>query len=144
MVIGIGNPFRHDDAVGLEAVRLLSARGIEARAHGGDLAGLIELWTGAQQVILVDAVSSGAAPGTLHWLDASRTELPREVFRASTHVIGLADAVELSRALGTLPERVLVFGVEAGDVSAGVGLTPAVERALATLVEEVAACTSTR
>lgn len=144
LVIGIGNDFRHDDAAGLVAARQLRERGVTARTHEGDLAALMDLWSDADQVILLDAVSSGAPAGTLHRLDASTTSLPRELFCGSTHALGLADAVELSRTLGTLPARVLVFGVEAADVTAGVGLTPAVERALRVLVEEVAACTKLR
>jgi hypothetical protein len=54
--------------------------------------------------------------------------------------LGLADAVELSRTLGTLPAQVYVFGVEVRDLSAGVGLSPDVQRALPSLVEEVLTC----
>jgi hydrogenase maturation protease len=144
MVIGIGNEFRHDDAAGLIAVRQLRELGVTAEEHEGDLATLIGLWEGAGDLILIDAVSSGAVPGTLHRLDVSSVPLPPEVFRSSTHALGLADAVELSRTLGTLPPRVLVFGVEAQDFTAGTGLTPEVERAVSVLVEEVVLCTKHR
>ena len=46
---------------------------------------------------------SGAAPGTTRRLDASRERLPAELFRGSTHALGLAEAVELARALDRLP-----------------------------------------
>lgn len=144
IVIGLGNEFRHDDAAGLVAARRLRERGMAAEEHEGDLATLIDRWKGADGVILMDAVSSGAAPGTLHRLDVSTSPLPRELFKSSTHALGLADAVELSRTLGTLPARVLVFGVEARDFTAGLGLSAEVERALSALVEEVASCTKPR
>jgi hydrogenase maturation protease len=141
IVIGLGNEFRHDDAAGLVAARRLRERGMAAEEHEGDLVTLIDRWKGADGVILIDAISSGAAPGTLHRLDVSASPFPRELFKSSTHALGLTEAVELSRTLGTLPARVLVFGVEAGDFTAGVGLSEEVERALSSLVEEVVSCT---
>ena len=140
MVIGLGNEFRHDDGIGLIAARRLREHGVTAEEHEGDLAALMDRWMTADGVILIDAVSSGAEPGTLHLLDVSAAPLHREYFNSSTHALGLADAVELSRTLGTLPPRVYVFGVEAGNVSAGVGLSSKVERALPVLIKEVLAC----
>jgi hydrogenase maturation protease len=140
IVIGLGNEFRHDDAIGLIAARRLRERGVPAEEHEGDLAILMDRWKRADGLILIDAVISGAAPGTVHRLDVSASPLNRELFKSSTHALGLADAVELSRTLDTLPARVLVFGVEVGDLSAGIGLSPNVERALPSLLEEVVTC----
>jgi hydrogenase maturation protease len=140
-IIGLGNEFRHDDAVGLIVARRLREQGFAAEEHEGDPASLIDRWQGLGALILVDAVSSGASPGTLHRFDASASPLPQELFKSSTHALGLADAVELSRELGTLPARVLVYGVEAGELTAGIGLSAEVERALPVLLEEVVSCT---
>ena len=138
-IIGVGNEYRRDDAAGLIAARRLRARGVEADEHTGDLATLMERWSGADDLILIDAVRSGAVPaGTLHRLDVSRAPLPRELFRSSTHALGLAEAVELSRALGTLPGRVTIYGIEAHDFAPRVGLSADVERAVATVVDDVA------
>jgi hydrogenase maturation protease len=141
IVIGLGNEFRHDDAIGLIAARRLREYGVPSEEHEGDLAALMDLWKSADGVILIDAVASGAPPGTVHRLDVSVSPLNRELFRNSTHALGLADAVELSRTLGTLPPRVYVFGVEVRDLSAGVGLSPEVEGALPALLGEVLTCT---
>jgi hydrogenase maturation protease len=141
IVIGLGNEFRHDDAIGLIAARRLRQRGVPAEEHEGDLANLMDRWKRADGLILIDAVRSGAAPGTLHRLDVSAVPLNRELLKSSTHALGLADAVELSRALGTLPARVVVFGVEVRDLGAGVGLSPEVAQALPALLEEVLKCT---
>ena len=141
IVIGLGNEFRHDDAIGLIAARRLRERGVPAEEHEGDVTTLMDLWKRADGLVLIDGVTSGAAPGTVHRLDVSVSPLNREVFKNSTHALSLADAVELSRTLGTLPARVYVFGVEVRDVSAGVGVSPDVERALPVLLEEVMRCT---
>jgi hydrogenase maturation protease len=140
MVFGLGNEFRRDDGLGLIAVRRLREHGVAAEEHEGDPAALMERWTEARGIILIDAVSSGAEAGTIHVLDVSAKPLNRQHFKSSTHALGLADAVELSRAFGTLPPQVYVFGLEVCDVRAGVGLSPEVERALPVLIKEVLAC----
>ena len=85
----------------------------------------------------MDAVESGADPGTLHRVDASREPVPAHVFRSSTHAFGVGEAIELARALGRLPKRIVVYGVEGATFAAGVGLTPQVETAVDGVVEAV-------
>jgi hydrogenase maturation protease len=96
----------------------------------------------------VDAVSSGAPAGTIHRLDASERELPAEMFRASTHHVGLAEAVELARALGRLPARTVIYGIEGASFEVGKELTLAVataaERVAEAVREEVVECTNRR
>ena len=130
LVLGIGNDWRGDDAAGLEVARRLRAAGLRALGRAGDPSGLLDAWAGEREVILVDAVRSGAAPGTVHRLDATARALPARLFRGSTHHVGVADAVELARALGRLPERVELVGIEGGTFAAGQGLSPAVGRAV--------------
>ena len=113
----------------------------------GEPASLIDALAGAETVWLADAISSGAAAGTVRRLDATAAELPRELFRTSTHHLGLAEAVELARALGQLPAQLVVYGVEGSSFEIGEQLTPDVqagaERAAAAIREEVLACMST-
>jgi hydrogenase maturation protease len=133
-VIGIGNELRGDDAVGLCVARELQGSlptGVEVVELQGDLTGLMDRWEGAEMVWLVDAVSTGAEPGTVHRVNASRAPLPGQLFGASTHHIGLAHFVELARALHRLPQGVMVYGVEAASFGLGQSLTPAVEAAAA-------------
>ncbi len=81
----------------------------------------------------------------MHRLDAGESELPTELFRASTHHVGLAEAVELARALGRLPARVIVYGIEGESFEVGEELAPAVAAAVEPVAEavrtEVAQCT---
>ncbi len=139
-IIGLGNPYRSDDAAGLEVVRRLRERGLDPsalREFSGDGAGLVEAWQGAAAVILVDAVSSGAAPGTVHRLEAGEKTLPAVLFRGSTHAFSLAEAVELARALGRLPRRVIVYGIEGRQFAAGTELSAEVARATLQAAEQI-------
>jgi hydrogenase maturation protease len=137
-VIGLGNEWRSDDGVGPEV-----ARRLDGRVLTGEPIGLVEALAGLDEVVLVDAVSSGAPAGTVHMFDASAEPLPVTLFGASsTHTLGLAEAVELARSLGRLPGRVIVYGIEGAGFGFGEGLSPEVEAAAARVVEEVSSCTS--
>jgi hydrogenase maturation protease len=146
-VVGVGNSWRGDDAVGLVVARRVrdALPGVTVVECEGEPVALLDAWEGADMAWVVDAVSSGAALGTVHRLEASAQELPRELFRASTHAFGLAESIELGRALGRLPARLVVFGIEGASFAAGDGLTAAVEaaagRVVDAILEEVEACT---
>ena len=140
VVIGVGNRFRRDDAAGLEVARALRAREVgrdfAVREEEGETLALLDVWEGARAAVLVDAVCSGAEPGTVHRIDVSRQGLPEGVRSStSTHAVDLAGTIELARALGRLPARVVVFGIEGRRFDAGEGLSPEVRAA----VERVAA-----
>jgi len=145
-LIGVGNRWRGDDAAGLVVAARLRARlprGIDVIEHRGEPIDLIEAFEGAQAAWLVDAVCSGAQPGTLYRFDAGERRLPAGLFRVSTHRFGLADALELARALGRLPPRVVVYGIEGSRFAPGGPLSPAVaaaaERLAGALSTELAA-----
>jgi hydrogenase maturation protease len=137
LVLGIGNDWRGDDAAGLEVARRLRATGVRAVEREGDASGLLDAWYGERDVILVDAVHSGAVPGTIHHLDARARPLPAVLFRASTHHFGVAEAVELGRCLGRLPQRLELYGIEGGRFEAGRGLTPEVGGAVEDVTAEL-------
>jgi hydrogenase maturation protease len=138
IVIGVGNRWRGDDAAGLEVARRVRAGGVEAHEVEGDASALVDVWTGARHVVVVDAAASGAAPGTVRRFDAAAGPLPARSVRSSTHAFGVPDAIELSRALGRLPERLEVYAIEGETFAAGDRLSPAVEEAVERLAGELA------
>lgn len=141
IVIGVGNEYRSDDGAGIAVARRLRERfptGATVLEERGEGAALIEAWRGATWVLLVDAVRSGAPPGTIHRLDAHAEPLPAGFFHYSTHAFSVAEAVELARSLGQLPPHVLVYGIEGEHFDLGVGLSVAVEAAVAAVVEQAA------
>lgn len=131
----LGNRYRGDDAVGLLAADRLRAIGVEVQECEDEPTRLLDSWAGLDLLVLVDAVRSGAAPGTVHRVDVSSGTLPEELGLTSSHAFGLAETVELARALDRLPKRVVVYGIEGASFAAGAELTPAVAGA----VDEVVA-----
>lgn len=141
-VIGLGNRDRGDDAVGRIVAARLRGRvpeGISVLEHDGEPGDLLDHLHGAAAVYLVDAAISGAAPGTIQRFDILKVKLPPLRSGTSTHALGLAEALELARALDQLPARCLVYVVEAGSFKMGAALCPAVAAAVNTLTEQILA-----
>jgi hydrogenase maturation protease len=131
----LGNRFRGDDGVGLLVADRLRAAGVDVQECQDEPTRLLDSWRGLDRLVLVDAVRSGAAPGTVHRIDASSGVLPRELGLSSSHLVGLAETLALARALDRLPPRVVVYGVEGAEF----GASEAVTAAVAASVESVAA-----
>lgn len=140
LVVGVGNADRGDDAVGLEVVRRVRARrpqGVAVLECAGDTWSLLETWPGSERVIVVDASSGGGPPGTVQRFDVGEQPLPTSSLRGSTHSWGVAEAVEMARALGQLPPRLLVYGVEGRCFEPGRPLSPEVAAAVNGVVDNV-------
>jgi hydrogenase maturation protease len=126
---------RGDDAAGLLVADLLSERDVDAVRCAAEPIDLLELIPGRGRVLVVDAVAGGE-PGRIWRLDADESELPALFAeRSSTHLIGLAEVIELARSLGRLPERLEVIGIEGNCF--GLGSRPSA--AVASAARDVAA-----
>ena len=141
VIIGVGNEYRSDDGAGIAVARRLRAifpKGVTILEESGEGAALMQAWQGATCVMLVDAVRSGASPGTIHRLDARAAPMPAGFFHYSTHAFSVAEAVELARSLDQLPPHLIVYGIEGANFAAGIELSPAVEQAVEVMVERLA------
>jgi hydrogenase maturation protease len=146
LVIGVGNDDRGDDAAGLLAARRVRA-GLAARPSSDaavvvvectrDATTLMDVWEGAGLVFVLDAVQSGAAPGTILRVEPGTEPLAAGRGRGSTHALGVAEAVELARALGRLPPRLIVYGIEAASFAPGTRPAPAVAAAACEVADRV-------
>ena len=157
VVVGVGNEYRRDDAAGLEVASLLEGlvtAGVSVVTCPQEPSRLLDAFEGVEGALVIDACSSGAAPGTVHRFDAADGAIPERVFRSSTHAFGVGEAIELARALGRLPARVIVYGIEGAAFGGGEELSPevaaAVERTAGLIREDLeqltreAPCTSER
>ena len=145
LLIGVGNKFRQDDAVGLVIAEKFhnqvdpdtktpEIKIIEASGEG---VALMELWQHATTVYLFDAVMSGGEVGKIHRIDAQIEVVPAKFFNYSTHAFSVAEAVELARTLNQIPTKLIIYGVEGKNFSHGIGLSPEVEKATEKVLQEV-------
>jgi len=143
-VIGVGNELRGDDGAGLVVARGVrehaGCAGVDVYEESGELLRLLDSWHGCRAAVVIDAMRSGAAPVTVRRLDLSDAPLDAAIRRpASSHAVGLGDAIELARKLGRLPARVIVYAIEGGDFSFGHGLSEPVRSATRIAVAAVVA-----
>ena len=147
-VIGIGQSLRGDDAAGLEAVRrwegqygATSAR-TEVGAQYAELPGLglLDLLDGFDAAVIVDAVMSAAAPGTVYRLDLDELDSFGTTSK-SAHGWGIAETLRLDRQLnpGRKPIRIRLIGIEAEQMELGRPLSESIERAIPAACEAIEA-----
>jgi hydrogenase maturation protease len=141
VILGVGNPLLGDDGTGLA---LLTRVGREAQlppeaalVDGGTWGmNLLPVIEDATHLIVLDAIRTGAPPGTPVRL--AREDLPRYLaHKLSPHQIDLKEVFALAEWRGTLPEYLVAIGVEPERVDWGTALSPVVEAGLAAAVESV-------
>ena len=137
-IIGCGTSLRGDDEAGLLVARQLRALGLNAREHSTDGLSLIESWRPEESIILVDAIYSGRSPGEIVMFDGWPSAAVAGACRCSTHMIGIAHAVELARLLGRMPARLLLYGIEGRQFEMGTRPSPEVLEACRQLVKRIA------
>jgi hydrogenase maturation protease len=141
VVIGIGNPYRCDDGIGPAAVvALADLRPPQADviAADGEPAALLEAWTGRDLAVVIDAVRcEPSTPGRI-WRSAG-ADLGGPAAAASSHALGIPDALRLGQVLDRVPGRLVVYAVEAARLDLGLGLSPEVSAALPQLIRAVLA-----
>lgn len=126
LVIGIGNEFRSDDAIGILLSRRLKEKlpsSFKVSESQAGVVELLEIWNGYDSVYIIDAASSGSEPGTIFRFDANKEILPNNTFNYSSHSFSLAETIELARKLNRLPRRLIIYGVEGKNFEHGTGST---------------------
>ena len=138
-VIGIGNDFRGDDGAGpyvarkLKGLMPLNANIFEATGEATELMGL---WEKRENVILIDAVFSGSIPGTVYRYDVRKKALQASHFESrSTHAFGVVQAIALEMTLNTLPQKLIIYGIEGDSFNLGTEITPEIMEAAENVIE---------
>lgn len=154
LVAGIGNIFLSDDGFGVEVIRRLAdvelppdVEVVDFGIRGMHLA--YQLLDGYDALLMVDASARGGQPGELYLIEPDLAAIPDdEGSLLNAHgmepeaVLSLIktlarDAGEPGTPAAEVVRRVLVIGCEPATVEEGMGLSPAVEAAVAEAVDLV-------
>lgn len=129
LVLGLGNPLMGDDGAGLVALDRMRhvawPEGVTLADGGTWGLNLLPAVEGCRRLLVIDAVRSGRAPGTVVVLE--REEIPRFLAtKLSPHQVDLREVLALAEWRGTLPAETVVIGIEPEVVELGTELSPPV------------------
>lgn len=142
IVVGIGNLLMHDDGVGVHAIRALEEldfpEDVELVDGGTHSYDLIEEFSRAENLIIVDAMHTGGEPGTIYRAPLEELGLEPTENITSLHEMHFVEAMEMAKMLGYNPPTI-VFGIEPAEVGLSMDLSPQVAEKLPRLVELIQA-----
>jgi hydrogenase maturation protease len=137
LVIGVGNPDRGDDGVGRVVARLLRPH-MSVVEHNGEATALVDTLRSARHTWLIDAAQSDSPPGTIHRIDCTK-DIPLLRSTVSSHGFGLAEAIGLARALGTMPPHCIIYAIEGTCFTLGTPMSPPVTGAAREVAQRILA-----
>ena len=136
-IIGLGNAFRGDDAVGLfvaEQLEGLSSAELTVLCHEGEPLDLLELWSGFDEVTLIEASRLGIEEGTLMTYDLLGQDFKATAQDASSHAFSLTNALKLGKTLDRFPAKLWLYPIEGSSFQLGSELSLSVKESAQTLI----------
>lgn len=142
VVLGLGNILLQDEGIGVRVIERLLERYdfpeevqvIDGGTQGLDLLPYIE---DATRLLVVDAVQAGKPPGTLMRLTGQDIPVFLDVTKISPHQESLQDLLAIASLKDYLPEQIVLWGVQIGELGVGLELSSPVAAQVARLVEKV-------
>jgi hydrogenase maturation protease len=142
LIIGVGNPDRGDDGAGRLVARLLrhhALPGVTVEEQNGAAADLVDRLANADSVMLIDAAVTGAQAGTIHTIDCTTGTAAIPTYNAaSSHGLGVAEAIALARVLQGLPRICRLYAIEGVTFTPGAAMSQAVTAAAEELAVRLA------
>jgi hydrogenase maturation protease len=138
-VVGLGNEWAGDDAVGLIVAQKLREKnipGVEVMIREIPDWEMFEQMQDNDLLIFIDACDSGGEAGTVYQLCPDEI-IGRGVRHCSSHGLGLAEWLSMAEVLGTRRGRVIIFAIEIKGVEMGASLSKPVEGAIPQLLERI-------
>lgn len=141
MVMGLGNYLYGDEGLGIHALqRLHQEKSLPEEVElvdGGTLGlNLLDVLEAAQRLIIIDCVDAHQEPGTPVQLNDN--EIPRYFTqKMSIHQLGFNEVLALAQLRQTLPEKMILLGIQPANLEWGVELSSTVESAMPQLLSTI-------
>lgn len=141
LVIGVGNLLLRDEGVGIHIIKELQKRKLppQVEVFDGGVGGfdLLHYFRHAEKVLLIDAAEMGLEPGAVVRLDPEQLSRHAKGHPFSAHEIGLAEVLELGRALTNDSLKIVIFGIQPKEISWGMELSPEVAAVIPQVITAV-------
>jgi len=138
VILGVGNLLLSDEGVGIHVVNELMKMSLPPEISvvegGTDGFGLLNIITGADRLIVIDAVKGSGPPGALYRFDLDEVRNCPSGFKTSVHQIGILEVLELSKLMGKKPHTT-VIGIEPKSLEMGMELSPEVRSKIPRVIE---------
>jgi hydrogenase maturation protease len=143
LILGVGNLILSDEGIGVRVIQRLEQLyelPEEVEILDGGTLGLNLLYhlQGVGRLLLIDAVETGNAPGSLIRLEGEAVPEFLSV-KMSPHQIGISDMLFAAKLVDLHPDEVVLLGVQPAVIETGLELSPAVGAQLQPLVGQVLA-----
>jgi len=133
LIMAVGNILRKDDGFADAVLEILEGENlpeyVELFDAGTSAIDLMDVFSGRDKLIVLDAIRGGQAPGTLYRFSPDQVEngaLPMN----SLHQVGLLETLKLGELVDCKPDKTVVIGVQPADTGLGIGLSPEVKNAV--------------
>lgn len=142
-VIGIGNPLRRDDGIGILLLKKVMEKkheipeNIEYIDGGTSYLSLIHDLERFDIVVFIDAVDFGGKPGDSKIFDYEEVISKKINFNISTHGEDIAQIITLSEDIDVIPERIVFFGVQPKNVSFGDDISDELSSKVNVLIDDL-------
>ena len=140
-VIAIGNDLYGDDGVGNAVLNVLEQipemKDVELIDGATDALGLIDHFSGADHVVIVDAAQMGENPGTVKIFSKEEVELKIEMDNLSVHGISLAETFNIAQMVDSLPEKITIIGIEPKNIGISQKLSDVVTQSIPEVVSNI-------
>lgn len=140
IIIGIGNEFRGDDAVGIIIARKLkkdfpTLEIIEFQQTELDL---IDYFKRFKSVVLIDAISSTESKkGTIEKFIIDQDFEFSRLNYFSSHSISLGEILGIAKIMNSLPNKLVIIGINASNFQMGTQISFDIEATYLLVKEEI-------
>jgi hydrogenase maturation protease len=142
-IIGLGNPLRRDDVIGLLLLQYLQQNKkklsetidiIDGGTSGLNLLPLLEAY---ETVLLLDAVDFQGTPGELKKFTIDDIKNQKISSFLSTHEPDILTVFSLLKTLNKAPQHLVIFGIQPKDISYGTTPSQEITRVLPQLQKQI-------
>jgi hydrogenase maturation protease len=139
VVIGVGNLLMKDEGIGIHAVQALQEIALPpgvSLVDGGTSPDLIACTQAGDKLIIIDAARAGGEPGAIYRFRPEDLAEEKGTL-TSVHELGVTQNLGLMSLLGNKPSETIIIGIEPGEISAGLELSPELQKKLPAIVKAV-------
>lgn len=140
IIVGIGNPYRGDDAAGLaviDGLKETAGSAIKLVKQQGDIAELLDIFAHHKSVYLVDACRSSELTGAWQRIDVHQQPIPPENSQTSTHGFSVSQAIALAKNLDQLPNKLILYAITGYNYSVSSTLSPSVAKSIDSVIKAI-------